>query len=142
MIVVAIIGILASVAVPQYQAYIARAKVADAHSSMAATKTVVADFYNINGKMPMDATGEGEIEIDAIEEGIEASEYVVSATYLAAATTPDVAKITVVLTTDIASDIIATTTLVLDFDGSGPVFTLDCATNSSVPVKYLPKACK
>ena len=53
MIVVAIIGILASVAVPQYQDYVARTKVADAFSTAAAAKTLLAEFYNSEGVMPV-----------------------------------------------------------------------------------------
>ncbi len=141
MIVVAIIGILASVAVPQYQSYIARTKITEVYSSTAATKTVVADFFNINGGMP--TPGTAAIEIAAIEAGIEASDYVTSATYSAVDSTN--ASITVVLTTGIASDVTAATTFILDFNGSGAVFTLDCkaaTSGTSVPDKYLPKACK
>ncbi len=138
MIVVAIIGILASVAVPQYQSYIARTKITEVYSSTAATKTVVADYFNINGGMPPSVS----IEADAIKAGIEASEYVTSATYAYGDSTNS--SITVLLTAGIASDITATTELVLDFNGSGAVFTLDCtsASGTDVPDKYLPKACK
>ncbi len=142
MIVVAIIGILASVAVPQYQSYIARTKVTDAYSSTAATKTVVADFFNINGGMPQ--ASNGAIEIAAIQDGITASEYVSTAVY--AYTDADNAKITVTMTTDIASEIkTGANTLILNFSGSGAVFTLDCTnavSGTTIPTKYLPKACK
>ena len=52
MIVVAIIGILAAIAIPQYQGYVARAQVAEGFSCTAATKTAVSLFYNLNGKFP------------------------------------------------------------------------------------------
>ncbi|MET0961976.1 MAG: pilin [Noviherbaspirillum sp.] len=49
MIVVAIIGILAAVAIPQYQNYIVRSKVANAISSIDALKTAVAVCFQESG---------------------------------------------------------------------------------------------
>jgi len=48
MIVVAIIGILASIAIPAYQDYITRAKWAKAISSVAATKLAIGECLNDN----------------------------------------------------------------------------------------------
>jgi type IV pilus assembly protein PilA len=52
MIVVAIIGILAAVAVPAYQDYTKRASVTEGLSLAAAAKTAVMDFWATNGKLP------------------------------------------------------------------------------------------
>ena len=49
MIVVAIIGILAAIALPAYQDYIARAQVAEPFTLMDGAKTVVAEACNVNG---------------------------------------------------------------------------------------------
>lgn len=43
MIVVAIIGILAAIAIPQYQDYVTRSRWQDAFASMASTKTITAE---------------------------------------------------------------------------------------------------
>lgn len=49
MIVVAIIGILAAIAIPQYQNYTGRAQLADAIMAAGGLKTAVAEFYQVNG---------------------------------------------------------------------------------------------
>jgi type IV pilus assembly protein PilA len=52
MIVVAIIGILAAIAIPQYQDYTIRARVSEAVNLASAAKTAVAEFFNTNQVMP------------------------------------------------------------------------------------------
>ena len=52
MIVVAIIGILAAVAIPQYQNYVARAQVTEGLSLASGIKTAMAEYYNTNGVFP------------------------------------------------------------------------------------------
>ena len=52
MIVVAIIGILAAVAIPQYQNYVARSQVAEGFSLTSGLKTAVAEYHNSNGVFP------------------------------------------------------------------------------------------
>lgn len=52
MIVVAIIGILAAVAIPAYQDYIARAQVTEAINLLGGAKTPVAEFYADKGVWP------------------------------------------------------------------------------------------
>ena len=52
MIVVAIIGILAAVAIPQYQNYVARAQAAEGFSLAGGLKTAVAEYHNSNSVFP------------------------------------------------------------------------------------------
>src|SRR5579871_6158372 len=52
MIVVAIIGILAAVAIPAYQDYIARSQVSEAVSLLGEAKTPVAEYLSDKGFMP------------------------------------------------------------------------------------------
>ena len=59
MIVVAIIGILAAVAIPQYQNYVARAQVAEGLTLASGAKTAVAEYFNMNGKWPIDNEAAG-----------------------------------------------------------------------------------
>lgn len=52
MIVVAIIGILAAIALPAYQDYTNRAKMVEVLSFAASGKTAVAEYYQAEGKLP------------------------------------------------------------------------------------------
>src|SRR4030081_1028053 len=52
MILVAIIGILAAVAIPAYQDYIARAQVSEAVSLMGSSKTPLAEYFADKGFWP------------------------------------------------------------------------------------------
>ena len=52
MIVVAIIGILAAVAIPAYQDYTVRAKVTEGLSLASAGKTAVSEYFSANGTLP------------------------------------------------------------------------------------------
>ena len=56
MIVVAIIGILAAVAIPAYQDYIARAQVSEAVTLSAGGKTPLAEYFNDKGQWPAAAS--------------------------------------------------------------------------------------
>jgi type IV pilus assembly protein PilA len=59
MIVVAIIGILASMAIAAYQTYTVRAQVAEAIQMGAAAKVSVVDTFNNNGEPPADRPESG-----------------------------------------------------------------------------------
>ena len=59
MIVVAIIGILASLAISAYQTYTVRAQVAEAINMAAGAKAPVIDAFNMNGRPPADRTEAG-----------------------------------------------------------------------------------
>jgi type IV pilus assembly protein PilA len=52
MIVVAIIGILAAVAIPAYQDYIARSQASEGATLLAGMKTPIAEYYLSNGAVP------------------------------------------------------------------------------------------
>jgi len=57
MIVVAIIGILAAIAIPAYQDYTIRAQVTEGLNLADAVKTSVAEYYANNGTWPVGLTG-------------------------------------------------------------------------------------
>lgn len=59
MIVVAIIGILAAVALPAYQDYTARSQMSEAMTLASGAKTAVAEFYSARGNFPLNNTSAG-----------------------------------------------------------------------------------
>jgi type IV pilus assembly protein PilA len=80
MIVVAIIGILAAIAIPQYQDYTIRARVSEGVNLASSAKTAVADFYNDRRVFPTNADSAGftvptstfvtEVDVDSSAAGV------------------------------------------------------------------------
>jgi type IV pilus assembly protein PilA len=58
MIVVAIIGILAAIALPAYADYTKRAHVAEGLTLAAAAKTAITEFWAVNGRFPNSQVGD------------------------------------------------------------------------------------
>jgi type IV pilus assembly protein PilA len=54
MIVIAIVGILAAIALPAYQDYIVRSKMSEPLAALAEAKTSIAEFYATKNRMPLD----------------------------------------------------------------------------------------
>ncbi|MGP4844577.1 pilin [Marinobacter sp. 1Y8] len=65
MIVVAIIGILAAIAIPQYQDYIARAQASEGCTLLGGLKTPIAEYFAVNGAVPSLASGGGAGALDS-----------------------------------------------------------------------------
>ena len=59
MIVVAIVGILAAIALPAYQDYVIRSKMSEAEAAIAACKTSVAEFLSARNCLPANNTEAG-----------------------------------------------------------------------------------
>jgi type IV pilus assembly protein PilA len=72
MIVVAIVGILAAIALPAYQDYVIRSKMSETEAAVAACKTSVAEYTSTKNSLPPDNTTAGCSTV--------ASQYVASST--------------------------------------------------------------
>jgi len=59
MIVIAIIGILAAIALPAYQDYTVRAKMSEPVAGLAEAKTTYTEYYSANNKLPLNQTVSG-----------------------------------------------------------------------------------
>lgn len=56
MIVIAIIGVLAAIAIPQYQDYVTRSKISEGLNLAESAKLAVANTFQANGQMPTTGT--------------------------------------------------------------------------------------
>jgi type IV pilus assembly protein PilA len=54
MIVIAIVGILAAIALPAYQDYTVRAKMSEPMAALAEAKTTISEYYSSAGHLPSD----------------------------------------------------------------------------------------
>jgi len=136
MIVVAIIGILAAVGIPQYQNYVARAQVSEGLVLASGAKTAVAEYYNSNGTFPGGNEAAGLAARDTIK-----GKYVLR---LTVNDTPPWRHITIKFDPDDAHTKIANGTLILEATDQGGSISWSCRGNESTPdiTSYLPSSCK
>jgi type IV pilus assembly protein PilA len=105
MIVVAIIGILAAVAIPGYQDFLSRAQVTEAINLMGAVKTPIAEFFDDKGAWPtvtefnsLVTTQQGKYVTSLIPATL-ASGFQVTAMFTPAGVSPDLVSTTMLLAT-------------------------------------------
>ncbi len=135
MIVVAIIGILAAVALPQYQNYVARAKIGEPITLAEGLKTDIgADFATSNtGVMPLCTDALPAAVITAMD----SSDYATGTT--CDRTDDDTMQFTTIF--ENVSAAANTTTMIWVLDAAGPTITLDC-TGGTLPVQLRPAICR
>jgi type IV pilus assembly protein PilA len=149
MIVVAIIGILAAIAIPAYQDYTIRAQVTEGLNLADATKVAVADYYTQNGTFPAaglitaapaglgftaPATGKYST-VDILANGV------IQATYggqVNAKLTGEILGVSPYVSTN--GDLIWRCGLALA--PSVNIGSVGAATGTNVPAKWLPASCK
>ncbi|MDO8844856.1 pilin [Methylicorpusculum sp.] len=131
MIVVAIIGILAAVAIPAYQDYVARSQVTEALSLASGPKTAISEYWSAKGEMP-DSNSTAGIA-DTIQ-GTYVNSVVIGATGTITATMKG---------TGVASGI-ANATLVLSPATTAGSIQWVCrsGTTDGLAPKYLPSSCR
>lgn len=136
MIVVAIIGILAAIAIPAYQDYTQRAQISDAFTVVSGAKTAVAEFAQTNGAYPATA------DIAALDLDIAtpAGKY---ASTVAVTNGSGVITVTMLGAGDVGASIAGKTvtfTPPANLQTVGGAFTWTCTSNAET--KYLPKSCQ
>jgi len=136
MIVVAIIGILAAIAIPAYQEYIARSQASEAMQLLGGAKAPMAEWYGNAGRWPTEP---------ASVMGNRAGKYVQDIYYSSGSpTTPtiDDLSITAVYRTVGVSKLLVGKTMVYETTNGGRIWT--CGPGGGTPVleKYLPAACR
>jgi type IV pilus assembly protein PilA len=130
MIVVAIIGILAAVALPAYQDYTVRAKVSEVVLAASAPKNTIAEFFQTNSRMPPAASAAITSQVSKYVSGV-AYAYVSDTQGTITATSQ-------ALGSGITGSIVLTG---VGVPTTGQV-NWTCTGGNSINAKYLPASCK
>jgi type IV pilus assembly protein PilA len=133
MIVVAIIGILAAIAIPAYNDFTIRSKVTEMINMAGVCKTSVAEYFQSAGKMPADAKEAGCTNSDSLQ-----------------ATAPVVTNGVIVtkavagksLNTQLTANTSGITLTYTPVVPSGSITAWDCFNGTDILPKYLPAVCR
>jgi len=135
MIVVAIIGILAAVAIPAYQDYIGRAQVSEAVSLLGSGKTPLAEYFSSQGAWPATASA---------VMGNTSGKYTASISISASSTTApgSITLIAAMAASNVNVNIASSTVGMNTIDG-GRVWTcFTTGTGAPLASKYVPSNCR
>ena len=136
MIVIAIIGILAAIAIPAYQDYTIRSKVSEGLNLAGAAKLAVAETYDSKGGMPT----QGNISYGLPQAASIAGNYVLS---VAAAATTGI--ITITYNTNVGGNHSANDRVIVlspDTSSIGAMGWTCGGGATNMPNKYLPATCR
>ena len=136
MIVVAIIGILAAVALPAYNDYITRAQVAEVVELVGGLKAPLAEYGSQTNAWPIVVASNATITSVNIVGTLTGKYSTVSGTVGGAYPT---GSVTGTMTAGQAAAG-GTNTIIFDTTNGGALW--DCVTNSTVPSKWRPQACR
>ena len=129
MIVVAIIGILAAIAVPMYLDYAVRAQIAEGINVAGGAKSAVAEYYQEHGVFPADNATAGLAPAGSIQ-----GKYVASVSVSGAV-------ISLLFGKDANAQINGHTVTITAMDNLGSV-TWDCASGGVIQDNHLPTSCR
>ena len=137
MIVVAIIGILAAIAIPAYQDYIARSQASESIQLLAGAKAPMSEFYGDKGRWPAEpASVMGNLQ----------GKYVASIYYTAGSppteTSPQL-SISALYRTSGVSALIQGRVMTYFTTNGGRIWSCGGGSGpSAIPMQYLPAACR
>lgn len=149
MIVVAIIGILAAIAIPQYQNYTARAKMSEVITMMAPDKMALSEYFMTEGSFPASA----DLANTGVETGasVTRGNYITGVAYATTAAsgsgtsaTPATATLTYTLNGGINSDVNGKT-VILKVTSEDKGLIWECGSDASTITdigEYLPSSCR
>ena len=144
MIVVAIIGILAAVAIPAYQDYTIRSKIVEPVNAAGAAKVTIYESYASSGSMPGTDTSTPGLAKD-LKDNLEALPTVGSvalASAAGAAGAADTYTITMTLA-DLGGSTGTANAIAFVYSGQDTGLTVSCnGTGTTVEEKYLPQSCR
>ena len=130
MIVIAIIGILAAVAIPAYQDYTVKAQVTEGIGLAAAAKTAVSETYISTG-----AYGTSNADYGLAD--------TISSTYVTSVSAGANGVITVTFNTALSSDTADSTNVVFTPTAANGTITWSCkGASTTMPDQYLPATCR
>ena len=137
MIVVAIIGILAAIAIPAYQDYIARSQASESIQLLAGAKAPMAEFFSDKGRWP----GEPASVMGNLEGKYVATIYFTDPA--SAFSTNPLLSLSALYRATGVSVIIQSKTMIYSTTNGGRTWVCGGGTGpSAIPEKYLPAACR
>jgi type IV pilus assembly protein PilA len=135
MIVVAIIGILAAIAIPAYQDFTIRSKVTELINAAGVCKTSVAEFYQATGAFP------GAANSGCSTDGTSNSSPPTVAAGTGVITVSAAGGLATQLTGNASGTDLTYTPTLAGAAGSA-IIAWDCKTGTTIAAKYLPAVCR
>ncbi len=133
MIVVAIIGILAAIALPAYSDYMIRAKMTEIMGMAASAKTTITEYHQARGVFP-DGAAQAGLTVTSTQSAYLNADVIMS-------TDPTFVDLTYTLSSVIGTTDLHDRTFIMHGVVSGNRIVWDCSTGYAQP-KYLPANCR